>query len=214
MRSPARAERGPRRNAVFINIPYDAAYEDLYLALIAGFCSFDLMPRATVEIAGSERRLERILNLIRSCRYSFHDLSRVDLDPGPPPTPRFNMPFELGLVVAWTTLKRPRHEWFVLESERHRLTKSLSDLGGTDPHIHGGTPRGVLRTLTNCLVRRRRRPTLGELERVYGDVRLAATRIRRDLNADSLFEARPFKELVIAAVRSAENRVARASRGG
>jgi len=35
-------------------------------------------------------------------QYSFHDLSRVELDKKLPPTPRFNMPFELGLVVAWT----------------------------------------------------------------------------------------------------------------
>jgi hypothetical protein len=53
-----------------------------------------------VEIPGGARRLDRILRLIRSCRYSFHDLSRVELDRNPPPTPRFNMPFELGLAIG------------------------------------------------------------------------------------------------------------------
>src|SRR5206468_1185611 len=75
------------------------------------------------------RRLERIVRLLRNCRSSFHDLSRVSLDRNPPVTPRFNMPFELGLAVS---PRRSRaHEWFVFEERRHRLMKSLSDLNGT-----------------------------------------------------------------------------------
>jgi len=84
--------------------------------------------------------LDRIIRLLRSCRYSFHDLSRVSLDRHPPATPRFNMPFELGLAV--TPSRSTRHEWFVFEEQRHRLMKSLSDLNGTDPHIHDGKPEG------------------------------------------------------------------------
>jgi hypothetical protein len=36
----------------------------------------------------------------QSCSYSVHDLSRVQIDRNPPATPRFNMPFELGLGEA------------------------------------------------------------------------------------------------------------------
>ena len=88
-------------------------------AFIAGLSAFGLAPRATVELAGSQRRLERIVRLLRNCRYSFHDLSRVSLDRNPPATPRFNMPFELGLAASpgW----RRAHEWFVFEERRHRL---------------------------------------------------------------------------------------------
>jgi hypothetical protein len=39
------------------------------------------------------------VDLIRSCGYSLHDLSRVKVDLRRPRTPRFNMPFELGLTV-------------------------------------------------------------------------------------------------------------------
>jgi len=92
--------RRPRRSDVFLNVPYDGPYADLYLAFIAGLCGFGLTPRATLEIPGGEPRLDRIVRLIRRCRYSFHDLSRVELDPRPPRTPRFNMPFELGLTLG------------------------------------------------------------------------------------------------------------------
>jgi len=110
------------RDTALLNVPYDRRYERLYLAFIAGLSAFGLVPRATVELAGSQRRLARIVRLLRSCRYSFHDLSRVSLDRNPPATPRFNMPFELGLAVS---PRRSRaHEWFVFEEQRHRLTKS------------------------------------------------------------------------------------------
>lgn len=45
--------------------------------LSAGLSAFGLIPRATLEIPTSQRRLERILKLIEDCRYSIHDLSRI-----------------------------------------------------------------------------------------------------------------------------------------
>lgn len=118
---------GPNPPNAFLNIPYDDKFEALYLAYIAGIAAYGLTPRATLEVPGGARRLDRIFELIRTCRYSFHDLSRVELDPLRPPTPRFNMPFELGLVVAWEKLHPGEHVWFVFESKKRRLLKSLSD---------------------------------------------------------------------------------------
>src|SRR5208283_4239741 len=134
--------RRDSREGAFLNIPYDDRYANLYLAFIAGLCAFGLKPRATLEIATGQRRLDRIFRLMTGCRYSFHDLSRVQLDRVAPRTPRFNMPFELGLLVGWEKTKRPRHTWVVFESVKRRLPKSLSDLDGTDPLIHDGTARG------------------------------------------------------------------------
>lgn len=194
---------GPLRHArdAFLNVPYDKRYERLFLAFVAGLCGFGLIPRATVEIPGSRRRLERIIELIRECRYSFHGLSRVALDRTPPPTPRFNMPFELGLAVAWCSVAgRGVQEWFLFESKPHRLSKSLSDLNGTDRYIHNGEPEGVLRELTNALVRERDSPSLVELKAIYNEVRRAASRLKRTLGGASLFEARAFRELVVLAI--------------
>src|SRR5271156_2929280 len=131
-----------QQESAFLNIPYDRNYEPLYLAFIAGLCAFGLVPHATIEIPSTRRRLDRIIQLIRGCRYSFHNLSRVEIDRNSPATPRFNIPFELGLAVDWALGANPKHEWFVFESRAHRLEKSLSDLNGTDPHVHDGTPHG------------------------------------------------------------------------
>ncbi|MGA9896888.1 MAG: hypothetical protein WBQ09_02230, partial [Terriglobales bacterium] len=89
------------QDAVFLNIPYDPQFERLYLAYIVGLTVLGFVPRATLGIPSGARRLERIFGLIQRCRYSVHDLSRVQLDRNAPRTPRFNMPFELGIAVAW-----------------------------------------------------------------------------------------------------------------
>jgi hypothetical protein len=210
-RPAARRTSTPSSEAVFINVPYDKKYESLYLALIAGLCGFGLIPRAAVEIPGGQRRLDRIFELLRNCRYSFHDLSRVQLDRRqPPPTPRFNMPFELGLAVAWAETGSHRHAWFVLEAVRHRLSKSLSDLDGTDPYIHNSSPRDLFLALTNALVRTRQQPTVTQLEAIYDDLKQAVPILKKELKTDSLFAARPFLDLVVAATRSAHNRRAAA----
>ena len=195
------------RNAAFLNVPYDKKYEDLYLAFIAGLCGFGLTPHATIEIPGSARRLDRIFKLIRDCRYSFHDLSRVELNRKPPATPRFNMPFELGLAVAWAKTGQRGHEWFVFESVRHRINKSLGDLDGTDPYIPHARPSRLLYALTNALTRRKHRPTVKELENIYDDLKKATIVIKRDLKTDSLFDARPFADLVVCAQISATGRI-------
>ena len=155
----------------FLNIPYDSAFGDLYLAYIAGISAFGLVPRATLEIPGGERRLDRILGLIGTCRYSFHDLSRVELDHKRPPTPRFNMPFELGLAVTLQRLQPGTRAWFVFESRNRRLEKSLSDLGGTDVYVHDGKRSGVFRALCNALIRTRHQPNVQQMEGIYQDLR-------------------------------------------
>src|SRR6266567_2772909 len=152
----------------FINVPYDDRFQDLYLAYIAGLTSFGLKPTATLGVPGGERRLDRIFELITSCEYSFHDLSRVQVDRTRPQAPRFNMPFELGLVLGWLkTSRRSSHTWFVFESMKGRVSKSLSDLDGTDPYIHDGKLKGIFRELGNALVRSANQPSVGQMKAVY-----------------------------------------------
>jgi hypothetical protein len=168
----------------FINIPHDDRFQDLYLAFIAGLSAFGLDPRATLEVPGGTRRLDRIYELITSCQYSFHDLSRVQLDTKPPRTPRFNMPFELGLVLGWL--------------------KSLSDLNGTDPYIHDGRPKGVFRELGNALVRNADQPTMQQMNAIYKSIKNDSPLIVKNTGARSHFEARVFKQLVVLARKYTE----------
>jgi hypothetical protein len=87
------------KDSVFLNIPYDPQFTRQFLAYITAVSALSLVPEATLGITGN-RRLDRIASLIERCAYSIHDLSRVQLDRNAPATPRFNMPFELGLAVA------------------------------------------------------------------------------------------------------------------
>ena len=141
------------QNAVFLNLPYDEEFGSLYIAYIVGLYQLGLVPHMASEVPGGERRLSRILALMQRCRYSIHDLSRVELSVPPSATPRFNMPLELGMTITWTHLHPRRHTWFVWESEPYRLQRSASDLNGTDPCIHSGTAEGVLSELRNAFWR-------------------------------------------------------------
>jgi hypothetical protein len=185
------------KTSAFLNIPYDRPFENLYLAYIAGLTAFGLVPRAALEIPGGSRRLDRILELIQTCGYSFHDLSRVERDRSKPKTPRFNMPFELGLAVGCSKLAgRNDQVWFVLEAVDRRIQKSLSDLNGTDVYVHGSQVKGVLRALGNALVRNVNQPTLQQMMALYRKLRKAVPSILRSSGASSAFEARVFKDLV------------------
>jgi hypothetical protein len=193
-------QRVIQQTSAFLNIPYDKQFENLYLAYIAGVTAFGLVPRATLEIPGGTRRLDRIFELIQTCAYSFHDLSRVQLDRSRPRTPRFNMSFELGLAIGWA--KSARHNdqaWFVFEAVNRRIQKSLSDLDGTDVYIHDGNVKGVLRELSNALVRNVNRPTFPQIMKVYRKLKKAVPHIMSTRGASSVFEASVFKDVVFLA---------------
>ena len=125
-----------RAPLAFINLPYAKRYEKVYLAFIAGVAGYGLVPTAAVRDPASNYQLERIFNLISAADYSFHDLSWMALDTRSPRTPRLNMAFELGLAVAITKCRAPKHQWFVFDTMSYRLDKALSDLGGIRPRIH------------------------------------------------------------------------------
>lgn len=195
---------------VFLNIPYDKPFEPLCLAYMAGIAALDMLPRATLEIPGGARRLDRIFELIQACRYSVHDLSRVEIDTGRPATPRFNMPFELGLAVAWQRLRRREHTWFVCETKRFRLFKSLSDLNGTDACVHGGTVTGVFRELCNAFVRPGRQASIGEMRAIYRGLTDGLPAMLRRAGTRSIYNARIFRDVSLTARISARRILERA----
>jgi hypothetical protein len=202
------AKKRKLRGEVFLNIPYDSKFENLFLAYIAGISAFGLVPRATLEIRSRSRRLEKILKLINACHYSIHDLSRVELDRQPPRTPRFNMPFELGLVVAnHTNARGGKRQLFVCEAKHLRLLKSLSDLNGTDPYIHDGKIVGVFREVCNIFSKPDRQPTVQQMAQIYREIRRNLAAILRNSASDSIYKARVFRDLSVAAKIFAERTV-------
>ena len=198
-RKPTKRIRGApkpkaRTGSVFLNIPYDADFENLLLAYIAAVSAFGFTPRATLEIPFGQRRLDRILRLIQQSQYSIHDLSRIQLDRKPPSTPRFNMPFELGLTVALEKTSCPDHAWIVCESMRRRISKSLSDLDGTDPYVHDGTIKGVFREVGNAFVESNRQPTVTEMMQIYRVLRAQFKNVLRRAGAKDALNARVFRQ--------------------
>jgi hypothetical protein len=192
--------RRPTQNAVFLNIPYDKGFRTLYLAYIVGLVHLGFEPRATLGLPGGTRRLDKIIEEIQRSRYSIHDLSRTGVDRNPPfATPRFNMPFELGLVVTWAKLNPQNHSWFLFEAKPYRIQKSLSDMNGTDPHVHDGLVLGVMRELNNAFERPHNQPTVPEMMSAYRVVSRLSARIVEDSGAKSLFEAKAFRSLCYAA---------------
>ena len=206
--APGRAEPQPPGDvSVFLNIPYDRRFSKLCLAYIAGIACFGLRPRATLEIPGSERRLDRITDLIRECQYSIHDLSRVQLNREYPPTPRFNVPFELGLAVAIAKSEPggPQGNWFVFETMKRRVQKSLSDLDGTEVYVHGGTVRGIFAQLANAFVRSARQPTVGRMQEVFDDLQEYLPSIKREAGTSELFASSVFSRSVVFARTTADS---------
>jgi len=89
------SQAGLVQRRVFLNVPYDAGYEQNFLALISALISIGRIPRCAAEdpVLG-RNRLDRIFKLLKGCKVSIHDLCRVTLPP------RFNIPFELGIAYA------------------------------------------------------------------------------------------------------------------
>lgn len=186
-------------NAVFLNIPYDIEFSKLYLAYIVGLNQLGFDPKIASGIPGGERRLDRVLKLIQSCRYSIHDLSRVELSVTPPATPRFNMPLELGLTIAWSKLYPKRHTWFLWESMPRRIQKSMSDLDGTDAYIHSGTAEGVLSELRNAFLRDGT-PSIHTMTEAYYLVESKIDSILSDAGSNNIYSASVFRELCFVAL--------------
>ena len=211
MKGSGKQPTRPAAVGAFLNIPFDSTFERLYLAYIAGLSACGLAPRAALEVpsGGSMHdRIDRIFSILKDCAYSLHDLSRIQTDRTPPRTPRFNMPFELGMAVAWAeTSGGPDHTWFIFESQSGRLAKSLSDLRGIDEFVHGGTISGLFGCFNNAFVRADHRPTMRDLQLIYRDLRRSLPLIRDDAGAKSSFESRVFSDLVVAARISARNHI-------
>lgn len=143
--------------------------------------------------------MDRTFELLQSCRYSLDDLSRVEVGGKPGATPRFNMPFELGLAVAWQRTQPNRHTWFVFEAKPHRIEKSLSDLGGSDVYIHRGRPSGIFSELTNAFVRVQRQPSVDEMRFIFNGLREGLPKLMRNAGTKSPFKARVFNDVRVLA---------------
>jgi hypothetical protein len=141
--------------SVFINCPFDADYLPLLRPML--FCVRDLglEPRIALEALDSGRpRIEKIIALVRSCKFAIHDLSRLKAKKKGEFF-RLNMPFELGLDVGCRVFGGAEFadkKCLILETERYRYQAAISDLSNSDIAVHGDEPQVALTEVRNWIV--------------------------------------------------------------
>jgi hypothetical protein len=124
---------------IFINCPFSSDYLPFFNAIVFStiYCGFQ--PRCALETDdSSEIRFEKICNLVRECRLGIHDISKTELDRNTK-LPRFNMPLELGVFLAakrFGDRSQRLKRCLILDAERYRYLKFISDISGQDIHSH------------------------------------------------------------------------------
>jgi len=152
---PKQAERATAsNNSIFFNCPFDQTYKPIFDALVFAAYDCGYVARCALEIDNAGQvRIEKILKIIRDCRLGVHDISRTELD-ADSQLPRFNMPFELGLFVAaaqFGVAEQRQKVCLILDKERYRFQKFISDIAGQDIASHGSDPDEAIKALRKWL---------------------------------------------------------------
>lgn len=130
-----------RARDVFINCAFDEAYRPMFLGIVFAVIRSGFRARCALETDdATDNRFNKIQQIIEECRYGIHDISRTQVD-GTPPLPRFNMPLELGLFFGakrYGDLDQKKKRALVLDTERFRYQRFISDIAGQDIHAHDG----------------------------------------------------------------------------
>jgi hypothetical protein len=191
-----------RRKSVFLNIPYDQAFEDLYIAYVVGLTQLGLTVNVTLALP-NEGRLDAIIELIEASDLSIHDLSRVELSRG---LPRFNMPLELGLALYRARMTRGKHHISIFDRKPYQVQRSTSDVNAIDPQIHHGSPRHLMIALRNIFRQPGDVTTVPEMLASYRALKRKLPEIRKNAGGGSLFGAAVFEDIVLASLVEAQTR--------
>ena len=144
----------PCAKSVFINCPYDAAYEALLHTIVYTVVAYGFLPcSARTSESEAVPRIQRIVDTLSRCKYSIHDLSRFTGE-GQDNLARFNMPLELGIAIGFGHVRQEQgrtHNWLLLVPGDARLEQFVSDLKAYDPFQHESTPQSVLREVSAWL---------------------------------------------------------------
>jgi len=140
---------------VFINCPFDDDFRQLLLGIVFTVKYFGYNPRLSTERADSgESRIEKITKLIKDSKFGIHDLSRM-VSSGKNEHYRMNMPFELGVDYGCQKLKGGKwaeKKLLILEKERYRFQKAISDLSGSDIKSHDNEVSKAIVAVRNWFV--------------------------------------------------------------
>ena len=139
---------------VFLNCPFDRAYEPIRDAIVFAIHDGGFLARCALEEDDSARvRIEKIYEITADCRLGIHDVSRTKLD-AVVGLPRFNMPLELGVFLGARRFgdeAQRRKRCLVLDRERFRYQAYLSDISGQDIRTHGDDSARAIGAVRNGL---------------------------------------------------------------
>ena len=139
---------------VFINCPFDDEYKSLFNAMVFAIHDCSFVARSAQEAEdGSQVRIDKIYKIIAECRYGIHDLSRTELD-GETCLPRFNMPLELGVFLGakrYGNEDQQKKNCLILDKERYRYQKFISDIAGQDIRSHDNNTEEVINLVRDWL---------------------------------------------------------------
>lgn len=140
---------------VFINCPFDTTFIPLLRPLIFTILYLGYTPRIAVERSDSgEARINKIRELIEQSKLSIHDLSRIR-STKQDEFYRMNMAFELGVDIGCRLFKEGRashKKCLILEKEKYRYQKALSDMSGSDIKNHNDDPKELVHQIRNWFV--------------------------------------------------------------
>lgn len=143
---------------VFINCPFDEAFEPILQAMLFAVVYLGFFPRiATESNDGGENRLSKIRGLIEASKYSIHDLSRCQAKKKGEHF-RLNMPFELGIDFGCRQYfggGRDTKRFLILEEKKYRYQAAISDIAGCDIQSYGSdeqlAPQNAVKHVRNWL---------------------------------------------------------------
>lgn len=139
---------------VFINCPFDPAYQVMFRGIVFAIMRSGFRARCALEVDdASQNRWSSISDIVEQCRYGVHDISRTEPD-GDPPLPRFNMPLELGMFLGakrFGDAVQKRKRCLVMDTERYRYQRFISDLAGQDIHAHGNDTAACIQVVATWL---------------------------------------------------------------
>ena len=139
---------------VFINCPFDNEYKPLFNAIVFAIHDCGFIARSAQETEdGSQVRIDKIYTIIAECRYGIHDLSRTELDEETC-LPRFNMPLELGVFLGakrYGEKAQQRKSCLILDKERYRYQKFISDISGQDVKSHENNTKEAIHLVRDWL---------------------------------------------------------------
>lgn len=162
---------------VFINCPFDPAYKPFFDALVFAVIDCGYQARCALEAGNAGQvRVEKIIKIIRECKFGIHDISRIELTERTG-LPRFNMPFELGLFLGalrFGNSDQRKKSCLILDADPYRYKAFISDIAGQDIETHDADPNQAITRVRNWLRQESGRTTIPggtEIQRRYARFR-------------------------------------------